>query len=81
VEVEVEVPVDVTRYRFAEADDFEEPWHLAVWVPHEQGGPTVFINQDSPEVVKAQLRQLGLAQSAAQDLPARCRHYASRVAP
>lgn len=51
--VEMDVPVDVPRYRFAEADDFEQPWHLASWVPNEQGGPTVFLNQDSPMLLEA----------------------------
>ena len=51
--VEMDVPVDVPRYRYAEADDFEQPWHLASWVPNDQGGPTVFINQESPMLLEA----------------------------
>jgi hypothetical protein len=46
--VEREAPVDVPKFRMAEKDDFEKPWHLAVWVPHDPDGPTVLINQDSP---------------------------------
>lgn len=41
-------PVDIPKYRFAHRDEFEEPWHLALWSPHEADGPTVFINVDSP---------------------------------
>lgn len=51
--VEMEVPVDVPRFRFAEKDDFLQPWHLAMWSPNEQGGPCVFINQDSPMLLEA----------------------------
>lgn len=57
---EQEVPVDVPRYEFAQADDFEEPWHLAMWVPTHTEGPTVFVNVDSPilqESVEYHLKQ------------------------
>ena len=40
--------VDIPKYRFSHRDEFEEPWHLALWSPHEADGPTVFINVDSP---------------------------------
>lgn len=43
-----EVPVDIPRYQFANQDDFEEQWHLAMWAPTHTEGPTVFINLDSP---------------------------------
>jgi hypothetical protein len=46
--VEKEVPVDVPRYRFAHQDEFEKPFHLALWAPHDPDGPTVLINVDSP---------------------------------
>jgi hypothetical protein len=46
--VERESPVGVPRYRLARADDFERPWHLAAWLPHDPQGPTVYVNQDSP---------------------------------
>lgn len=46
--IERNVPVDVPRYRFANADEFEKPWHLAMWAPHDPDGPTVVINVDSP---------------------------------
>lgn len=41
---ERDAPVDVPRYRFAQADDFEQPWHLAAWMPNDTDGPTVLIN-------------------------------------
>lgn len=46
--VEREVPVDVPRYAFANADAFEEEWHIAAWAPNYIDGPTVLINLDSP---------------------------------
>ncbi|HXG90331.1 MAG TPA: ATP-binding protein [Vicinamibacterales bacterium] len=46
--VERESPVDVPKYRFGGADEFEQPWHLALWAPHDPDGPTVVINQDAP---------------------------------
>lgn len=45
---EREVPVDVPRYRFAKGEDFERPWHLALWQPNDTEGPTVYINTESP---------------------------------
>lgn len=49
--------VDVPRYRFAVGADFEQPWHLASWLPNDAEGPTVLINTESPilqEVVEYQ---------------------------
>jgi hypothetical protein len=46
--IERDVPVDVPRFRFANADEFEKPWHLACWAPHDPDGPTVVVNVDSP---------------------------------
>jgi hypothetical protein len=46
--VEREAPVDVPRYRFAHASEFERPWHLALWAPNDPEGPTVLLNVDSP---------------------------------
>ncbi len=49
--------VDVPKYRFAAAEDFEQPWHLASWLPNDAEGPTVLINTESPilqEVVEYQ---------------------------
>jgi hypothetical protein len=51
--VERSVPVDVPRFRYGTKDDFENPWHLAVWVPHDPEGPTVVINVDSPILLEA----------------------------
>lgn len=58
--IEQDVPADVPRYEFAHADDFEEPWHLALYAPTHTEGPTVFINIDSPilqESVEYHLKQ------------------------
>lgn len=52
---EGEAPVDVPRFRYARADSFERPYHMALWAPHDPEGPTVLINVDSHilgEVVK-----------------------------
>lgn len=46
--VERDAPVDVPRFRFANAEEFEKPWHLALWAPHDPDGPTVVVNVDSP---------------------------------
>lgn len=46
--VERDVPVDVPRFRFANSDEFEKPFHLAMWAPNDPDGPTVVINVDSP---------------------------------
>ncbi len=51
--VEIDVAVDVPRYRLASAKDFDEPWHAAVWAPHDADGPTVFVNIESPIIRKA----------------------------
>ena len=44
---ERERPVDVPRYAFRRADDFEKDWHLATYIPNDPEGPTVYINIDS----------------------------------
>lgn len=46
--IERDAPVDVPRFRFANAEEFEKPWHLALWAPHDPDGPTVVVNTDSP---------------------------------
>lgn len=51
----VDQPVDVPRWDIGRADDFEKPWHLALWAPNDPQGPTVVINVDSAilqEIVK-----------------------------
>lgn len=45
---EQDAPVSIPRYEFAPRDNFEEPWHLALWAPNDPQGPTVFINVDAP---------------------------------
>jgi hypothetical protein len=51
--VEREVAVDVPKFRFADKDDFEHPWHLATWLPTDPDGPTVLINENSPILLEA----------------------------
>jgi len=46
--VEREVAVDIPRYRLARVDEFDKPWHIALWAPHDPDGPTVLLNIDSP---------------------------------
>ncbi len=46
--VEREVPVDIPRFRYAAADAFTQPWHLALWAPNDTEGPAILINVESP---------------------------------
>lgn len=46
--VEREVPVDVPRWRSGCKEEFEKPWHLALWAPNDPDGPTVILNVESP---------------------------------
>jgi hypothetical protein len=48
-----DMPVDVPRFRFAYADEFERPFHVAMWAPHDPDGPTVLINVESPVLEEA----------------------------
>ena len=48
-----DVPVDVPRFRFALAEEFEKPFHVAMWAPHDPDGPTVLINIESPVLQEA----------------------------
>lgn len=50
---EREVAVDVPKYRFAGKDEFDHPWHLATWLPHDPDGPTVLMNTESPILLEA----------------------------
>ena len=51
--VEREIAVDVPKFRFVGKDEFDHPWHLAVWDPNDPDGPTVLINEDSPFLIEA----------------------------
>jgi hypothetical protein len=51
--VEREVAVDVPRFTYVGKDEFEDPWHLASWVPTDPQGPTVLMNRDSPILLEA----------------------------
>ncbi len=51
--VEREIAVDVPKFRFGGKDDFDHPWHLALWDPNDPDGPTVIINDDSPLLLEA----------------------------
>ncbi|MBY0318307.1 MAG: ATP-binding protein [Reyranella sp.] len=50
--IEREVAVDVPRYRFAGKDEFDNPVHLATWLPHDPDGPTVLINEESSIILE-----------------------------
>jgi hypothetical protein len=51
--VERDVAVDVPKFRFVGRDEFDHPWHLALWLPNDPDGPTVLINEDSPILSEA----------------------------
>lgn len=42
-----EAPVDVPRFRYAKADAFERPYHMALWAPNDPEGPCVLVNVES----------------------------------
>jgi hypothetical protein len=50
--VERLVPVDVPKYRFGHPEEFQHPWHIALWAPNDVGGPYVVINTQSPVLVE-----------------------------
>jgi histidine kinase/DNA gyrase B/HSP90-like ATPase len=51
--VERQVVVDVPKFRYADKEQFDAPWHLASWLPLDPEGPTVLMNQDSPFLLEA----------------------------
>jgi hypothetical protein len=51
--VEREVAVDVPRFTYVGKDEFDNPWHLASWVPTDPEGPTVLMNRDCPILLEA----------------------------
>jgi hypothetical protein len=51
--VDREIAVDVPKFRLAGKDEFDHPWHLALWLPNDPDGPTVLINADSPILSEA----------------------------
>jgi hypothetical protein len=51
--IERQVAVDVPRFTYVGKDEFENPWHLASWVPTDPEGPTVLMNRDSPILLEA----------------------------
>ena len=51
--VEREIAVDVPKFRFVGKEEFDHPWHLALWAPNDPEGPTVLINEDSPFLIEA----------------------------
>jgi hypothetical protein len=50
---ERQVVVDVPRFTFVGQDEFENPWHLASWVPNDPEGPTVLMNRNCPILLEA----------------------------
>jgi hypothetical protein len=50
---ERQVAVDVPRFAYVGKDEFENPWHLATWVPNDPEGPTVLMNRDCPLLLEA----------------------------
>ena len=51
--VEREIAVDVPKFRFVCKDEFDHPWHLALWAPNDPEGPTVLLNEQSPFLIEA----------------------------
>jgi hypothetical protein len=51
--IERQVAVDVPKYRYVSKDEFDEPWHLASWVPNDPEGPTVLMNKEAPLLLEA----------------------------
>jgi len=51
--IERQVAVDVPKYRYVSKDEFDEPWHLASWVPNDPEGPTVLMNREAPLLLEA----------------------------
>lgn len=51
--VEREIAVDVPKFRFVGKEEFDHPWHLALWAPNDPDGPTVLINDNSPLLMEA----------------------------
>lgn len=45
--------MDVPRYAYRDASGFEQPWHVALWSPRKQGGPTVLLNQEARVLLEA----------------------------
>jgi hypothetical protein len=36
------------EFKYVGKDQFEQPWHLASWVPNDLDGPMVLMNSDAP---------------------------------
>jgi hypothetical protein len=51
--IERQVAVDVPRFTYVGEDAFENPWHLASWVPNDPEGPTVLMNRECPILLEA----------------------------
>jgi hypothetical protein len=51
--IEREIAVDVPKFRFVGKEEFDNPWHLALWAPNDPDGPTVLINEESPLLIEA----------------------------
>src|SRR5262249_12555801 len=45
--------VDVPRFTYVREDEFEQPWHLASWVPNDPVGPTPLMKPDCPILLEA----------------------------
>jgi hypothetical protein len=51
--IERQVAVDVPKFKYVGKDQFEQPWHLASWVPNDLDGPMVLMNSDAPILFEA----------------------------
>jgi hypothetical protein len=50
IAVERDVIVDVPKYRYGNKDDFEQPWHLALW---DDASNTVVLNPEAPVLLES----------------------------
>lgn len=50
IAVERDVVVDVPRYRWGSKDDFEQPWHMALW---DEPNNTVVLNSEAPVLLES----------------------------
>jgi len=46
---------DIPKYVWKGKEEFEKPYHLALWAPNDPEGPTVLLNRDS-EIIEEQIR-------------------------
>jgi hypothetical protein len=51
--VELNVPVSIPKYRYANKEEFGKEWFMAQWSPRDPDGPCVILNADAPTLLEA----------------------------